>query len=809
MRRIKLMTGALLGVLLISCSDDLVERNFERPQSGEDIVFGTQLQDFTRPQSRTIYGVPDGESVEDYSQLTIDWVEGDQVRVYCPEASTECQWADYDVKSVLEDGVSKYYLEKQGEIGVRWGDTENDVHNFYAFYPLNIGRNNPVKISGLEGNMTVSATIPVAQEHGDLVEAGNQATDVGNVTLPANWKLFRPDMTYAMMAGTGTWDPNTATEKNVTLNFTPLVSVVDVVINGPASGQPAMNIYTVSIRSKNQPIVGPFTYDFSTNSFSGMEDNVQEGDNNIATISCIHEVGGVASPVTLNAGEVLTLKFFLLPRDIQASELSVSVLTDAGRVLTQNLVPEGGAQQDRPLVQGKITRVITPKMTMPDASNWMSLINDNVLFTQLSLPGSKHSYTGDLYTEDASNVDADRAWMDFYQSLYVTDTNQQGESTTQFDQGIRAFDIKLIEDGSNMCVYVGNKKLQNSNYPDGMTIGNVLNNLYDKLRESPTEGVVLCINYVNSGAIYAYQWLNQVVARVNDWGNLHNNVLTQITPQTTMLDMRGKIAVIINLTNDMSAPGGSNVNYITGFTSAVNNTTIQNMRMNGQFQVHMQNLYQVNNPLITEEEGSWGVYPTVGLVPYYATEPDFTLGHDLLAVKKDLMNDLFDEARTDQNCLYINDLSGFSVVKHSQSTGFRYATVSEWTEGGWFVSDRWDTHYNEEFYDYNKIPTTDQPANPAYGDQYLVSLGEEHSYWGQGGNTAAFAEEFNPVAVNAVNNMVNNGRVPLGLVFQNFVGVSNVTAGDDHRNYNVYGLRLPGLVMANNFMFTLETRDSN
>ena len=331
--------------------------------------------------------------------------------------------------------------------------------------------------------------------------------------------------------------------------------------------------------------------------------------------------------------------------------------------------------------------------------------------------------------------------------------------------------------------------------------------MYSKLQESPTEGVVLCINYVNSGAIYAYQWLNQVVDRVNDWGNLHNNVLTQITPQTTMLDMRGKIAVIINLTNDMSAPGGSNVNYITGFTSAVNNTTIQNMRMNGQFQVHMQNLYQVNNPLITEEEGSWGVYPTVGLVPYYATEPDFTLGHDLLAVKENLMNDLFDEARTDQNCLYINDLSGFCVVKHSQSTGYQDATVYTW-EDRFIIGEGWSRE-NVSYYDFTKIPSTTQPSSPQVGDQYASYDSDgDHSYWGQGGNTAAFAAEFNPVAVNAVNNMVNNGRVPLGLVFQNFVGVSNVTAGDDHRNYNVYGLRLPGLVMANNFMFTLETRDS-
>ena len=824
MKRFKLIECALLAFLLTGCSDE-IERSFEMPESGEEIAFGTQLQNFSFPQTKTIYGVPEGSTVEKYDELTIDWVEGDEVRVYSPQASTGCQYADYDVKSMLEtDGSTKYYLAKQGDIGVCWGETEQ-THEFYAFYPVSIGRGErPSTISGLNGNTTVTATIPVAQEHGELVEAGNSATDVGNVTLPAGWKLIRPDMTYAMMAGRGTWDPASATEKNVTLNFTPLVSVMDVVINGPAEGQPAMSIYTVSVRSKTQPIVGKFAYDVATQTFSGMDTEVTN-DNNIATINCMQEENGVSTPITLAPGEVLTLKFFLLPREIAADELSVSVLTDAGRVLTQSLSTDASASGTT-LAQGKITRVVTPKMSVPATSNWMSLIDDNVLFTQLSLPGSKHSYTGDLYNSEGSNINAETQYMDFYQSLYVADG-----SNTQFDKGIRAFDLKLILESNNdgqwpwgqdtyeAYVYSGDSKLTNDNYHRGMTIEQVLTNLHNKIEATddgsgPSECAVVCVNYVSASGYNANGWLSAVTEKVTTWGQQNSNVLTQITPTTTMQDMRGKIAVIINLNNEMTSTSRNSVNYIATFGSGMNNTTIQNMRLNDQFDVHMQNLYQVNNPAITSgSDDGWGIYGTDGLVPYYATEPTFILGTNLLQVKANLMNSIFEEARGETGCLYINDLSGFCVVKEHHSTGLQKASVGTWHEsliGDW--ADRWQYSDEQEYYDYAKLPTTDygteQPDNPSDGDTYL-RLGDNENWWGQGGNTAEFAERFNPVALEAVYNMVNTGRVPLGLVFMNFAGVDQVTAGNDNRTYHVYGERLPGLVMANNFMFPLETVGNN
>ena len=79
------------------------------------------------------------------------------------------------------------------------------------------------------------------------------------------------------------------------------------------------------------------------------------------------------------SGEKLNVKFFLLPRDIQASELSVSVVLSNG-----------------------------PKLNPANVNNWMSRIGDDVLFaSQLSLPGTKHSFTYTTFEGEKGSYDAE------------------------------------------------------------------------------------------------------------------------------------------------------------------------------------------------------------------------------------------------------------------------------------------------------------------------------------------------------------------------------------------------------------------
>lgn len=821
MKKIKLLTGALLVIGLTACSDDLDVKR-EMPVTGEEVAFGTSLRNFETPQSRTIYGVPENESVNSYSELTINWVKGDKVRVYSPQATPGFQYADYVIDEATEGGSAHYFLVKDShnDTGVRWGDV-SQLHHFYAFYPTNINRNNYTPIKGLgDGqtatNMTVEAEIPVAQEHGELVEAGPNGKDVGNVFLPANWKLIRPDMTYAIMAGHGTWNPKTNPDKNVTINFKPIVTVVDVVVNGPADGANALDVYRVTINSKKTPIVGKFTAQFDEEgkvTFGGMPETITEN-NNMATINCQYN----GMPTKLGPGEKLTLKFFLLPRGIDASELSVTVQINEGRVLTKSLIPGLGEDEvtdKNPLAQGEIVRVWTPNLTVPASSNWMSSIPDNVLFSQLSLPGSKHSYTGDLYNKavNGGSVDENGGIMQYYQSIYVTD----GNGDTQFDKGIRAFDLKIYNNEGNAWSGYPNYVYAGAGKVNDLTIGDVLDNLKKQMDESDSrdEACVVMLNYVSPPEIST--WLSRLEQGLNDWNNSNQGTLVRIDPaKTTMGDMRGKIAVIINVPNNTTGRNYNFVNYIYGFSSSVQNIELQDLKLNDGQRVRMQNLYQVNNPdFETEISASpYAFRAEAGLVPYYITEK-LAIGdnqsstYDLIAHKEKLMNDLFAEMRTESyTSLVINDLAGFCVTKNAGSTGSALCGTTTWTRHP-IMGDSWDGSINDgPYYDYAKItiPETDfawneQPSGQHYGDTWF-QLGGSRDL-GQGGNTVAFARMFNQRALDAVYNMVENGRVPLGIVLMNFAGTDKVKINGTDRE--VWGNQLPSTVMSNNFMFSLKT----
>ena len=82
-------------------------------------------------------------------------------------------------------------------------------------------------------------------------------------------------------------------------------------------------------------------------------------------------------------------------------------------------------------------------------------------------------------------------------------------------------------------------------------------------------------------------------------------------------------------------------------------------------------------------------------------------------------------------------------------------------------------------------------------------MGTSYSDLGNGGNTCLFAQIFNAKAVDEYSSLVGSLRQPLGIVLMNFAGVGSVTTNSG--NYSVQGIRLPGLIMMNNFMFPLKT----
>ena len=812
MKQFKFITaGAMFALLLAGCTDDdLVKESVVPPVSGDEIEFGAAPGGFTDvdPTTRTIYDVPAGSTFDNYTLLNIKWqYDIDQVRVYCPEGADGFRTADYTVKKATDasSGTSTGFLVKNGETGVRWGDT-GKPHNFYAFYSLG-------KIDeGLQDTTIVTATIPTGQEGGELLTFNNKGEEDENGTF----KVIAPDMTFCLMAGKGTW--NLEDDKNVALTFSPIVTVLDVLINGPEDVE-FMNIVSVSVRSKSgKNIVGTFSYNLADNTYNFDATDGSQTAASIATVQTIID----NNPVSLKKNEQLNVKFFLLPRDISNGDLVVSVLTEGGVVYSKTIsgtgTTPGGGDGDGVLGAGLITRIKTPKLGGQQPNNWMSQIPDNALFTQLSLPGSKNSFA---YTVDAG-YDPQTGLSKFYQALPPLGINATVETTTQFDEGIRVFDVHLNIDRGTPVVYAGG-----ANVSPQITLATVLNTLRDKVNpdnETASECAVVFLNYVNDGNTVS-EWLSAVMDALDSWNSSNVGILTTLDQNTTMGDVRGNVAVIINLQISNRPEGSVPVNYINSFSTSVQNTSIVSAPYSSGATVRIQNLQQCNNPEITSGETPY-VYKGegIGLVPYFITRENKLYGasFNLIETKRDLMKALNREIAQGGQNLYINDLSGFCVTKNQSSTGYLTYTEFKCNEHsfGWTWYEWDEIGTSGTIYDYKDFPLDESVyTNPATGagTSWTVesrpdpSSDYENKLWlqgagydlGNGGNTCLFAELFNGEAVTEYSSLVGGLRQPLGIVLMNFAGVATVEASN--RSYAVQGIRLPGLIMMNNFMFPLKT----
>ena len=808
MKQFKFITvGAMMAFLLAGCADDdLVKESVVLPVSGDEIEFGAAPGGFTDvdPTTRTIYDVPAGSTFDSYTLLNIKWqYDIDKVRVYCPEGAEGFRTADYTVVKETTDAssdTSTGFLLKNGETGVRWGDTK-DTHNFYAFYSLD-------RIDeGLQTGTTVTATIPTGQEGGQLLTYNNDGTFVEDKTGP--FKIITPDMTYCLMAGKGTWNPED--DKNVALTFSPIVTVLDVLINGPEEGSVnSMNIVSVSVRSKTgKNIVGTFSYNLADNTYNFDATDKSQDAASIATVQTVID----NNPVELKQGQQLNVKFFLLPREVPNGDLVVSVFTEGGVVYNKTVSRTNGT--DDILSAGLITRIKTPKLGGQDANNWMSLIPNNALFTQLSLPGSKHAFSYNT----AESFDPNTGISHYYQALPPLEI-RSGETgtfkTTQFDEGVRVFDVHLnLTSNSRYAtpiVYAGGANLD----PE-YTLSDVLTALNKKIHPNSkpvTECAVVFLNFVNGesagGTASVSTWLSAVTNALNTWNDSHTDVLTTLSTDATMWSMRGKIAVIINLEKQVesSISATAPINYIIGLSTSVQNTNIVDATYNGSAGVRIQNLQQCNNPDITDP-GEYGYRDDgIGLVPYFITKANYdnpSVSCNLLETKKALMEQINTEIVAGGK-LFINDLSGFCVTANYLSTG--YVTYRRNVRGDWNVL--WNYGDDINLYDYAKLPTdgdfysSSAPSDPSGGDVWYQIPHVNYSDLGNGGNTCLFAQEFNAIAVNEYSSMIGDLRQPLGIVLMNFAGVPTVKTSTGIE-YSVQGVRLPGLIMMNNFMFPLKT----
>lgn len=503
-------------VAMNACKDD--SGFIENPvQTGDEITFGSSLPEDI--QARTIYGTPDVEN----RVFPVYWEDGDEIAIYCPQASMPAtKLARYRISAPTTKPYSSTAtaVTRIGDAGLQWG-SDADLHKFYAFYPSS-------GVKGTESTGLFDLEIPVNQD----VKKFYQDKD-GNWQADINMDLA------LMYAYRGQKKSNTAVGTNIDLHFKPLSTILEIVVQGPENANEALtltNINVETVDAEKTPIVGQFHAQItagsdtdeaytegSTVTFSTMnEDKVV---NNLS-IECSWKEDGETKFVTLGQGQKLYVKAFMLPtQEIDSKDIKITVSTTKGAV-HKTLVGTDGTSFT--IAQHKVNRVTLPALkTSFDNAYWMNSLDPDIFLTELSIPGSK--MTAETAENGASNP-------------YQATTIEQ-----QYKDGVRAFILQTQRD------YRGDLNVSRINKPLTTVLGEISDYLKTSQAQGKNEFAFVLITY-NSGSGSQKDWMTSLQTTIN---GISEDVIykQEITPNTTLGDVFGKIVVKCNYNEDEMVSG--------------------------------------------------------------------------------------------------------------------------------------------------------------------------------------------------------------------------------------------------------------
>lgn len=504
MKKILYSLAAVTLLFTASCQDENEINTIENPvQTGDEITFGSSLPEDI--QSRTIYGEPDAVN----RVFPVYWEDGDEIAIYCPQASMPTsQLARYRISApTTEPSSTATAVTRIGDAGLQWGS--EDLHKFYAFYPSS-------GVKGTESTGFFDLEIPVNQD----VNKFYQDKD-------GNWQADINTELALMYAYRGQKKSKTEVGTNIDLQFKPLSTILEIVVQGPTNE--SLTLTNINVETTDgTPIVGQFHAqitpgsdtdeahtDGSTVTFSS-----KTGDKvvNNLSIECSWKENGETKFVTLGSGQKLYVKAFMLPtKEINSKNIKITVSTTKGAV-HKTLV---NGEQSFTIAQGKVNRVTLPVLkTTFETAYWMTSLDPDIYLTELSIPGSKMTTESPVY--GVSDADA-----------FQTTSIEQ-----QYKDGVRAFILQTYrnDDGSLTVARV--------NKPLTEVLGEISAYLKDSKAKGKNEFAFTLITY-QDGADEQVDWMKSLQTTIN---NMSADVVykEEINPNTTLGDVFGKIVVKCN-----------------------------------------------------------------------------------------------------------------------------------------------------------------------------------------------------------------------------------------------------------------------
>lgn len=519
-----------LAFLAVGCIGEEFNNDIPSAECGDEVQFGLSL---SNPETRTIYGV------EDNNAFPIYWVNGDKVQVYSPECLTGRNQAEYQV---AVDGATQNYatsLTKTGTTGVQWGNKASAT--FYSIYPsAGVTWSN-------DGTVTASMNIASTQSltH-TLVEGTYYATDMDNVVMYAKTTANRTDGT-------------------VNLKYWPYSTIIEFELNADMSQNADASIFVESLTftSPNTNIAGDF--DLKLGSTIG----VTSPTNGSKSIT----LQFATQPELKTGSTTLKAKMCLIPRSDVASLAgwTVSVVaregTTSGAYTYTIPTPKEGVTTSTALEAGKVHKIKLPKLTAtkeweykPGA--WMPELPgyETIYLTELSIPGAW--YAGSKISQGYQNTTSfTELWNAGVRAFgaecrsYTPRTGFLGGGDISNDSPTR---VCLSGNGSEHSGAYTHQWAQESAM---IYISDIIKQIAGAVSDK-NEFAVLVLSYSDGGSgghrdlDYKY-FMTGLQKEITESGA--TNIATQISQNTTIGDVKGKLIIKVNVDNrvDYSCSGVS------------------------------------------------------------------------------------------------------------------------------------------------------------------------------------------------------------------------------------------------------------
>lgn len=545
MKKVYFYLGIALAACLSSCTDDSLDNGVQNPvQTGDEILFGSTLSgDADMIETKTVYGDRTTTGVPVY------WEDdgSDEIAIYCLQSSAPANHlVHYKVSPIDNDPSTAASVTKvnAAEAGLQWGDL-NTPHNFYAFYPASAVKGSK------EENQTgkITANIPETQQVTEwrIKEGTEDGAINGHKTY-----FGLPNMDYAYMyAYTQVTPKDVDAENPVNLKFKNLVTVLDITVQGPKTGKMTVtNINVDAVDGRNIILTGDFTCNIRaaesnseevTATCEAVENTGSSTVRNRISIPCYDKINNEF--ITLQAGEYLNVKAYIIPDDdenhiIHPQQLKITVATLNGAAKVKTL-------STADVTPHKINRVILPPLVEGGTNYWMSNLDSDIYLSELSLPGSKMSFTTSDNVKDRGNV---------FQGMGLD---------KQFEDGVRAFVIQT----SVKTTYSGNQVTgaDVTELYSGTSLESILDDIATLLKQNNgSEYAFVQITYDNAssdsykaGGAFQY-WIEGIGYKLDQLikdGNVYNIYGNQITPDTKLGDVRGCIVLKVNFNDGQTGMG--------------------------------------------------------------------------------------------------------------------------------------------------------------------------------------------------------------------------------------------------------------